>query len=288
MAVHAHPDDEATGTGGVFAKAVAEGFRTVLVTCTDGRCGDGPGGVKPGQEGHDPEAVVAVRMGELDRSAKILGLDAVERLGYHDSGMMGWPTNEAPGAFWGVPLSESSARLAGLIRQYRPDVVVTYDPNGVYGHPDHIQAHRITMAALELLEGEQWQPAKVYWSSPPYSQMKAFGELAIEFGTEEDKAEMLKYQAEAEEKLARGERLPMGLPDEEITTWVDVKPWGAQKFEALSAHSSQSDSAMMLGLGVERFTGMMGVETFQRVRDTTGTPTPEADLFEGLRQRFTS
>ncbi len=113
--------------------------------------------------------------------------------------------------------------------------------------------------------------------------MKAWGDLTREFGTEEEKAEVAKYEAEADAKLARGERLPMGLPDEEITTWVDVKPWGAQKFEALSAHSSQSDSAMMLGLGVERFTGMMGVETFQRVRDTTGAPTPEADLFDGLR-----
>ncbi|MCD5316439.1 PIG-L family deacetylase [Kineosporia babensis] len=284
MAVHAHPDDEATGTGGVFAKAAAEGIRTVLVTCTDGRCGDGPGGVKPGDAEHDPEAVAVVRKGELERSAKVLGLDHVERLGYHDSGMMGWDTNKAPGAFWNVPVAESAASLAELMLRHRPDVVVTYDSNGVYGHPDHIQAYRVTVAALEQLKAAGgWYPAKVYWSSPPYSQMKQWGDLTREFGTEEEKAEVEKYEAEMDQALARGERLPMGLPDDELTTWVDVKAWSQQKFDALAAHASQSDSAMMLGLGVERFTVMMGVETFQRAHDTTGAPVPEADLFDGLR-----
>ncbi|MBT0771725.1 PIG-L family deacetylase [Kineosporia sp. J2-2] len=283
LAVHAHPDDEATGTGGVYAKAAAEGVRTVLVTCTDGRCGDGPGGVKPGEPGHEPEAVAAVRTAELERSTKILGIDVVERLGYHDSGMMGWPDNDLPGAFWTAPFAEATDRLAALLRTHRPDVVVTYDENGVYGHPDHIQANRVTMAALDLLAAEGWQPAKVYWSSPPYSQMKIWGELVREFGTEAEQAEMAREEAAIEAKLAAGERLPMGLPDDELTTWVDVKAYGQAKFEALSAHGSQSDSAMFLGLGVERFTGIMGVETFQRVRDTTGAPTPEADLFDGLR-----
>ncbi|WP_370882704.1 PIG-L family deacetylase [Kineosporia succinea] len=282
MAVHAHPDDEATGTGGVFAKAAAEGIRTVLVTCTDGRCGDGPGGVKPGAEGHEPEAVVRVRAGELERSAKVLGIDVVEQLGYHDSGMMGWDTNTLPGAFWNTPVDEAAARLAGLMRQHRPDVVVTYDANGVYGHPDHIQAHRITMAAVGLLAGEEWQPSKVYWSSMPYSQMQKWGDLMAEFGTEEEKAEGAKYEAEMQAMLERGERLPMGVPDAELTTWVDVTAWSQQKFDALSAHASQSDSAMMLALGVERFGVMMGVEPFQLVGMAEGAPR-EADLFEGLR-----
>lgn len=283
MAVHAHPDDEATGTGGVFAKAAAEGFRTVLVTCTDGRCGDGPGGSKPGDDAHRPEDVVAVRAGELERSAAVLGLSVVEQLGYHDSGMMGWPTNDAPGAFWNTPVPESAARLAELMLRHRPDVVVTYDEHGVYGHPDHIQANRVTMAAVDLLADQQWQPAKVYWSSMPYSQMKAWGALAQEFGTDEEKAESARYEAEMEAALARGERLPMGLPDNEFSTWVDVRAWAGQKFDALAAHASQSDSAMMLGLGVERFTAMMGTEPFRRVRDSTGAPLPETDLFDGLR-----
>ena len=111
MAVHAHPDDEATMTGGVFAKASAEGIRTVLVTCTDGRAGDGPGGVKPGEPGHDPDAVTALRRAELDASCRVLGISDLELLGYRDSGMMGWPGNTAPGAFWGTPVDEAASRI---------------------------------------------------------------------------------------------------------------------------------------------------------------------------------
>jgi len=283
MAVHAHPDDEATGTGGVLAKAAAEGLRTVLVTCTDGRCGDGPDGTKPGQDGHDPQAVVAVRAGELERSAAILRIGTLEQLGYHDSGMMGWTTNQAPGAFWNTPVDEAADRLAELMLRHRPDVVVTYDEIGSYGHPDHIQAHRITMAALDRLAGQAWSPAKVYWISMPYSQMKVWGELIREFGSEQEKAEVDQYEQQMADALARGERLPMGLPDEEFSTWVDVRAWAQDKYDSLAAHASQPDGAMMLGAGIERFTAMMGTEAFRRVRDTTGAPLPETDLFDGLR-----
>src|SRR5690242_1124679 len=100
MAVHAHPDDEAIGTGGVLARYAAEGVRTVLVTCTDGRCGDGPGGVKPGDPGHDPHAVVEMRRKELEASCAALKVAHLELLGYADSGMMGWATNNGDGSFW--------------------------------------------------------------------------------------------------------------------------------------------------------------------------------------------
>src|SRR5689334_16400259 len=120
MAVHAHPDDEVTSTGGALARYSAEGLTTVVVTCTDGRCGDGPGGVKPGEPGHDPEAVVATRRRELEQSCSILGVTKLETLGYHDSGMMGWPANDAPGSFWTTPVAEAAERLAGLIREHRP------------------------------------------------------------------------------------------------------------------------------------------------------------------------
>src|SRR5580658_82066 len=97
MAVHAHPDDEAISTGGILARYADEGVRTVLVTCTDGGCGDGPGGVKPGEDGFDRDAVVAERQIELARSCQVLGVHHHEYLGYPDSGMMGWPQNDAPG-----------------------------------------------------------------------------------------------------------------------------------------------------------------------------------------------
>ncbi len=171
MAVHAHPDDEATGTGGVLAQYAAEGIRTVLVTCTDGGCGDGPGGVKPGDPGHDPAAVAVMRRQELEASCEVLKVSHLETLDYADSGMMGWPTNDAPGSFWQTPVEEGAARLAELLRRYQPDVVVTYDENGFYGHPDHIQANRITMAALAMTE----LTPKVYWTTAPRSMMQRFG-----------------------------------------------------------------------------------------------------------------
>ena len=266
MAVHAHPDDEVTSTGGVLARYASEGATTVVVTCTDGRCGDGPDGAKPGDDGHDPDAVVAVRRGELEASCGVLKVSHLETLGYHDSGMMGWPSNEAPGAFWATPVDVAAARLAELIRRYQPDVVVTYDDNGCYGHPDHIQAHRITMAAVDLAGSE----AKVYWSVLPRSVMEDVGARMREAGIGPDMSEI--------------EEMPeMGLPDEEITTWIEVRDVIDQKYDALAAHGSQSDGAFFLDLGRDFFAQVMGTEAFLRVRDTTGAALPEKDLFAGLR-----
>jgi LmbE family N-acetylglucosaminyl deacetylase len=269
MAVHAHPDDEATGTGGVLARYAAEGVRTVLVTCTDGGCGDGPEGVKPGDPGHDAAAVALMRRQELEASREVLRISDLEMLGYADSGMMGWPTNDAPGAFWRTPVEEAAARLAALMRHYRPDVVVTYDENGFYGHPDHIQAHRVTMAALELIE----LTPKVYWTTAPRSMMRRFGEVMREFGAEMPEPDSAEAAAMAE----------IGLPDDEITTWVDATAFSGQKFDALAAHASQGENIFFLKMGKERFGELMGVETFVRVRDTTGAAVPENDLFAGLR-----
>ncbi|MEU8517897.1 PIG-L family deacetylase [Kitasatospora sp. NPDC048722] len=273
MAVHAHPDDEATGTGGVLARYAAEGIRTVLVTCTDGGCGDGPGGVKPGEPGHDPAAVAALRRKELEASCQVLGVGHLEMLDYADSGMMGWASNDAPGSFWGTPVAEGAARLADLMLHYRPDVVVTYDENGFYGHPDHIQAHRITMAALE----HSGLTPKVYWTTVPHSTMRRFGEAMREFAEDEP-------QPERSEAGSEAEQMPeIGLPDEAVTTWVDTTEFGGRKFDALLAHASQGENIFFLRMGRERFTDLMGLETFVRVRDTTNAPLPEDDLFAGLR-----
>ena len=269
MAVHAHPDDEATGTGGILARCAAEGIQTVLVTCTDGACGDGPGGVKPGEGGHDPAEVVTMRRRELEASCAVLNVTHLELLGYADSGMMGWPSNDAPGSFWTTPVGDAAARLGELIQRYQPDVVVTYDENGFYGHPDHIQAHRVTMAAVA------WTgvPAKVYWTTAPRSKMREFGQVMREYGADWDEPE----------PSADGQEPEIGLPDDEITTWVDTTEFGGQKFDALEAHASQSENIFFLRMGKEKFAQMMGIETFVRVHDTTGAVLPEDDLFAGLR-----
>jgi LmbE family N-acetylglucosaminyl deacetylase len=275
MAVHAHPDDEATSTGGVLARYAAEGVRTVLVTCTDGSCGDAPGGIKPGEPGHDPAAVAALRREELEASCAVLKVSDLELLGYADSGMMGWPQNDTPGSFWRTPVDEAAARLAELMRIYQPDVVVTYDEFGFYGHPDHIQANRVTMAAVAL----SGVPAKVYWTTVPRSGMAEFRRVMVEeLGADWD---------EPQDAGAQEAEVPpppeLGLPDEEISTWVDVAAYGPAKYKALQAHASQSENIFFLNMGVERFTQLMGRETFVRVQDSTGAPLPETDLFAGLR-----
>jgi LmbE family N-acetylglucosaminyl deacetylase len=269
MAVHAHPDDEVTSTGGLLARCAAEGIQTVVVTCTDGSCGDGPGGAKPGEPGHDPAAVVAMRHDELEASCAILQVSHLELLGYADSGMMGWPNNDAPGSFWTVPVDAAAARLAELMRHYQPDVVVTYDENGFYGHPDHIQAHRVTMAAVALTN----LPAKVYWTTVPRSKIKEFGEVMRELGADWDLPDSSTDEPQPE----------IGLPDDEITSWVDVTAFAGQKFDAMSAHASQSENIFFLRMGKARFAEMMGIETFVRVRDRTAARVPEDDLFAGLR-----
>src|SRR5580765_342727 len=124
MAVHAHPDDESSSTGGVLARYASEGVRTVLVTCTNGELGDGPGGVKPGAEGHDRALVAKTRLAELEAACEILGVSHLELLGYHDSGMPDWEYKDWPEAFCNIPVDVAAARLSALFERYQPDVVV--------------------------------------------------------------------------------------------------------------------------------------------------------------------
>ena len=269
MAVHAHPDDEATGTGGVLARYADEGIETVLVTCTDGRCGDGPGGAKPGEPGHDPEQVIALRQRELEASCALLGVTHLEQLGYADSGMMGWPANDAPGSFWSTPVAEAAEPLAELMRRYRPDVVVTYDENGFYGHPDHIQANRITVAALE----RSGIDAKLYWLTAPRSTFEALGAAMRAAGVEWDDGE-----AEPDP-----DAIQIGSPDEQITSWVDVTAYTKQKYDALAAHASQGENIGFLAMGRDMFAEFFGTETFIRVRPIAAPADREHDLFAGLR-----
>ena len=142
---HAHPDDEAIGTGGTMAKAAAAGHRVVLVTATRGEHGEYPDGfLKEGQ------SLAEVREQELIDAARILGVNRGEWLGYCDSGMIGTPENEAPEAFWQADVEEAAEKLAAILREEEADILTFYDENGVYGHPDHIQVHRVGVRAAEL------------------------------------------------------------------------------------------------------------------------------------------
>src|SRR5882757_7595727 len=125
MAVHAHPDDEASSTGGVLAAYSDQGVRTIVVTCTNGEFGDGPAGIKPGEDGHDTADVAQRRLAELREAAKHLGVTELELLGYHDSGMPEWEYRNSPEAFCNIPLQNVIERIAALIEKYQPQVVIT-------------------------------------------------------------------------------------------------------------------------------------------------------------------
>jgi LmbE family N-acetylglucosaminyl deacetylase len=264
MAVHAHPDDEVLGTGGVFARYAEEGIRTVLVTCTNGEQGDGPGGVKPGEPGHDPEQVSRRRLDELRESAAHLAIAHVELLGYSDSGMAGWDANADAGAFSNVPTERAAARLAELMERYRPQVVVTYDENGGYGHPDHIQAHRIAIAAAETTG----IPRKLYYTTVPRSRIAELMSFLRDDGTDIGDVDLPE---------------DFGTPDEEITTVVDVSAYFERKRKAMEAHASQGDNIFLLRLPDEIQRQALGQEHFVRRFSAVPAHDHEDDLFTGLR-----
>jgi LmbE family N-acetylglucosaminyl deacetylase len=272
MAVHAHPDDEASSTGGVLARYSRDGVNTIVVTCTNGALGDAPGGIKPDDPSFDEALVIATRRRELDASCALLGVRHLERLDYQDSGMMGWPSNSAPGAFWQMNIEEAAKPLVGLMEQYRPQVVITYDSNGSYGHPDHIQAHRITLHATEVTG----IPDKLYYPVIPRSAWREFAPLLRAAGLDDDEA-----GDEASEGGSSREE-EFGTPDELITTQVDCHEFVGTKYAALAAHASQTDQSFFMKLPIDLFNRIFGLESFIRHLDRTGAPTPETDLFTGI------
>jgi len=267
MAVHAHPDDEASG-GGILATYSDEGVRTIVVTCTNGEYGDAPGGIKPGQPGHDPEKVAQLRLAELRESVRILGVSDVETLGYHDSGMPDWEYKNSPDAFSNIPIEVVADRIGVLLTKYRPDVLVTYDDQGAYQHPDHVHASLSAQAAAAMTG----IPAKVYLSTMRGSSwrkiwdaLRAAGEQVPDWDVDEERA---RRAAEAEKR---------------ITTTIDIRSVLPRKREALFAHGSQIDESWFSKVPVEVMEAAFGYEYFIRSVDTTGAALPETDLFAGLR-----
>ncbi len=269
MAVHAHPDDEASSTGGVLAAYSAQGIRTVVVTCTNGEFGDGAGGVKPGQDGHDEQAVARQRLAELRESCAILGVTDLELLGYHDSGMPEWDYKDRPDAFCNIPVAEVAARLTGLIERYRPQVLITYDEQGLYQHPDHVHASLCAQAAF----AGSGIPAKLYLSAIRGSDWRKIRDALREAGVDvpdlEETPEELQQAIEAEQR---------------ITTTVDIRAVLERKRDALFAHHSQIAESWFSKIPREVAEDAFGYEHFIRAGDRTGAPLPEDDLFAGLRR----
>jgi LmbE family N-acetylglucosaminyl deacetylase len=279
LAVHAHPDDEASSTGGLFRVLADQRVRTVLVTCTRGEFGDAPGGIKPEDEGHDADDVAEIRKHELDKAVEILGINRSVRLGYRDSGMMGWPQNQDPGAFWSTPINEAAERLAAILMEERPQVVVTYNEHGFYGHPDHIQAHRITMSALSLID---YEPT-LYFNAIPNSIMAIMSERWEREEREQREADAAKGIERSEPEISEEDRIEMGTPDDEIGAAIDVSSATDAKYDALAAHHSQVGESFWMKMSREEFRQAMGTEWFVRVTNPKKLSGIVTDIFAGYR-----
>jgi LmbE family N-acetylglucosaminyl deacetylase len=251
---HAHPDDEAIATGGTMARAKREGHRVVLVSATKGELGEfAPDVLEPGEQ------LVDRRVTELHAAADVLGVDRVEFLGYHDSGMAGEPTNDAAGSFASADIEEAAARLAAILREEDADVLTIYDENGNYGHPDHIQVHNVGVRAAELAGTR-----RVY-----------------EATANRDHLQRLMAQVPQPDQEAPADLETLGVTEDQITTTVDVRDFVDQKRAAMVAHASQIPAdSFFLQLPADAFREAFGQEWFIR-RDGPRTQR-ETTLFDGL------
>jgi N-acetyl-1-D-myo-inositol-2-amino-2-deoxy-alpha-D-glucopyranoside deacetylase len=284
LLVHAHPDDESIGTGATMAKYAAEGAGVTLVTCTLGELGE----IIPPELAHlaaDADGGLGeYRIGELAAACAALGVTDHRFLGgpgrWRDSGMMGEPSNDAPDCFWQADVDEAAGELLGVIREVRPQVLVTYDDNGFYGHPDHIQAHRVAQRAFELADG---LVSKFYATAVPRSVLAGAIE-AMRTSSGEGSAGGGGTDFTQVESV---DDLPFGVSDDAVTTEIDATAYLDQKLAAMRAHATQiavdspffafSDNVGQRAFGREYYTLLAG----PRGRGS-GPDGRESDLFAAI------
>jgi LmbE family N-acetylglucosaminyl deacetylase len=264
---HAHPDDEAIATGGTMAKAAAAGHRVVLVTATRGEQGEPVPGVL--DEG---EPLWRRRVVETQAAAQILGGERVEFLDYEDSGMMGEPTNDNPACFWRADIDEAAGRLAAILTEVGADVLTIYDDHGNYGHPDHIQVHRVGARAAELAG-----VARVFEATMNRDHIVRLMDQDGDALTAEAD------QADAAERRATVADPSFGSSEADITHAVDVGDFLAHKRKAMEAHASQiADGSFFLAMPPEAFAAAFGTEWFiERGRPRADGEPYGGDLFAG-------
>ena len=238
---HAHPDDEAIATGGSIARAAAEGHRACVVTATGGEYGEAPEGVD------GPDALRDLRAEETHAACRILGVSWGAFLGYTDSGMHGAATNTAPGSFWSADVEEAASKLAAILREQEADALTVYDDHGGYGHPDHIQVHRVGRRAAELAG-----TAAVFQATHDreyfQSLVPRFAQAGVGSGDNEE-FDLSKF----------------GTPAAQITTRVDVRPYLEKKRAAMAAHGSQiAETSFFLALPDDLFELAWGEEHYVR------------------------
>jgi N-acetyl-1-D-myo-inositol-2-amino-2-deoxy-alpha-D-glucopyranoside deacetylase len=286
LLVHAHPDDETIATGATMARYVAEGVQVTLVTCTRGEEGEVLVPDLSHLAAHAEDGLGEHREVELAAAMRVLGVTDHRFLGgagrYRDSGMMGTPSNDRPECFWRADLLEASVPLVEVIREVRPQVLVTYDDFGAYGHPDHIQAHRVATYATALAAaasfrpelGPAWEVAKVYWTALP----RSFVQRGIE--------QLVAAGGKGFFGLESADDLPWAVSDDVVTTCIDGRGFAQVKVAALREHQTQleQDSEFFVladTVGPEA----LGWEHFRLVRGPAGPRGPdgwETDLFGGL------
>jgi LmbE family N-acetylglucosaminyl deacetylase len=265
VALHAHPDDECLMQSGTLAKAVDAGHRVVVVYATGGELGECPDGLlAPG------ETLADRRRAEAQRSADATGAHRLVWLGYRDSGMEGTPANDDPGCFWRADVDEAARRLADLLVEERCDVLTIYDDHGNYGHPDHVQVHRVGVRAAELAGTPRVFEAT--WDRDHVRALMAQGRtMAADAGQPvEDPAFDLDDPS-----------VVFGTPAADITTRVDVTPWLDRKRRAIAAHESQvGDTGLFLAMPEPAFAGALGTEYY--IRRGPAPDGPDDDLFAGV------
>jgi N-acetyl-1-D-myo-inositol-2-amino-2-deoxy-alpha-D-glucopyranoside deacetylase len=287
LLVHAHPDDESINNGVTMAKYAAEGALVTLVTCTLGEEGE----VIPPELAHlapdRDDTLGPHRVGELAAAMAALGVTDHRFLGgagrYRDSGMTGAPQNDRPSAFWQADLDEAASHLVAVIRETAPQVLVTYDPNGGYGHPDHIQAHRVAMRGAELAARPGFRPdlgpaheiAKIYWNCNPRSVV-------------EEGFARLRAAGHSFPGVASVDDVPGVVPDSEVTASLAGTPeQTAAKTEAMRAHHTQiAVDGAFFALSNDLGQPLFGTEHYQLVHGTAGVAAGERedDLFAGISQ----
>ncbi|MGP3953374.1 N-acetyl-1-D-myo-inositol-2-amino-2-deoxy-alpha-D-glucopyranoside deacetylase [Streptomyces sp. 7N604] len=282
LLVHAHPDDETINNGATMAKYAAEGTLVTLVTCTLGEEGEviPPGLAHLAADRED--ALGAHRVGELAAAMAELGVTDHRFLGgpgrYRDSGMMGTEQNNRPGCFWRADVDEAATHLVAVVREVRPQVLVTYDEIGGYGHPDHIQAHRVAMRAAELAAepayrrdlGEPHAIDKIYWNCLPRSAAVAgfarLREANLTFGG-----------------IATADDLPGVVEDSEVTARIDGREYAAAKTAAMRAHATQiAVDGPFFALSNDLGQPLLVEEFYRLVQGKPGGEVPEDDLFAGI------
>jgi N-acetyl-1-D-myo-inositol-2-amino-2-deoxy-alpha-D-glucopyranoside deacetylase len=280
--VHAHPDDESIETGATMAKYAAEGAGVTLVTCTLGELGE----VIPPELAHlafDRDGGLGeYRIGELAAACQALGVTDHRFLGgpgrWRDSGMMGTPTNELPGCFWLADVDEAARLLLRVITEVRPQVLVSYDARGFYGHPDHIQAHRVSRRAFELADG---LVRKLYATAVPKSVLAE----AMALLAEDSRGGQLGGVDFS--RVESVDALPFGTDDANVSTQIDAADYLDAKLAAMHAHATQiavdspffalSDMVGRKALGTEYYTLLAGPGG-----SGDGRAGRETDLFAGL------